>query len=328
MQMAKKNQIVKLAPLAVGAVLVLLVLVFVGILPTFSADEPKGDYIRIDGGEPYLITNAYSLVDANLALMEWRAKGSANDNAVYGVLEGESVSGFEQTYNKIYDMLLGLYDTQSDKSVLYYDISANNTPSGSYIVTTCPTNSTSTSTVLWKISGTVTLTAEKKMAKTGRVLIISEDSATIELTDALSRFSLSDTSTLTIQGRNSQKNITVTSESSTRKSGDKYYPAIDVTGGSLYLQYCNLDGFEYPTESVSMVRFPEGKQARYLYMSDSFLQNVKGTEAPGIFCKVYSSAADSIADQSKLYINYCLFQNCVTNSGSTDTVGGSAIIDV
>ena len=102
--------------------------VLCGITFDIFAADIDGDHIIVDG-KTYAITNAYTLVDADLALMQWRAKG--NSTGVTGVLEGQTVTGFEETYNKIYDMLLALYDDKSDKSVLYYDISKSNTSSSS-----------------------------------------------------------------------------------------------------------------------------------------------------------------------------------------------------
>ena len=303
----------------VRTILATLALVLVFALPAVAADEtPEGDYIVVDG-TTYTITNAKSLIDADLALLRWRAKG--DDSTVYGSLNGELVSGFEEVYAEIYNMLLNLYNDKSDTSVLYYDINQANTSSGSsYITTTCPTLSTSSSTVLWKITGDVTLAAAKPIANVGKIIIIAEDSATIQLSQAASQFTVSGTATLAIQGRSADKNIKVTSTSSTKSRN-----AFQINGGSLYLQYSDLNEFKYGTSSLSVIRFPSGSAARYLYMSDSYLRNISASNSPGIFCTAYSSTTNAAVNNSKLYIYKSEFSNCLVSDGESDTVGGPAI---
>lgn len=296
---------------------IILALLLAFSIQIFAADT--GDYIKI-GSKTYKITNAKTLVDADLALLEYRAKDS--QTTVTGVLEGETVSGFEETYAKIYDMLLALYDDKSDNSVVYYEISSSGK---------CPTDELTEGVALWKISGNVVLDAQMKTTGSStKLIIIAEDSATITMTTSKSRFYITSSSKLIIQGRNANKNIKVTSSVSTKHSD--YPNAFQVYSGSLYLRYSDLNGFNYYNTSIShssnpsfsVICFPSVNAARYLYMSDSYLQNIAAKEAPGIFCKAYSTSGN-YAKNSKLYINYSTFKNCVTPNGASDTVGGSAI---
>ena len=316
-----KHSTRKLSALFICAcALITAVLLSLSFTVEASAEDglPDDNYVVADG-EVHEITDAYSLVDADLALLRHRAKGNAS--AVHGVINGERFDGYEKVYTKVYDMLLALYKTKSDKSVIYYDIQASNTPSSDgYIASECPTGKTQTSTVLWKIEGTVKLKGEKPIASVGRVIIISETGATIELSESGSQFSVAGTATLSIQGRSESKNITLKSTASTKGAN-----AIDVDGGGLYLRYCDLNEFRYGSKGYSVICFPEGNYARYLYMSDSSLQNISASEAPGIFCKVYSSSSNTNAKKSELYINNSEFLNCLTSSGASNTVGGSAI---
>ncbi len=307
---------------ALSVISIILIILTLGcVFSAFSAfaADVDGDYIT-NGTETYVINNAYTLVDADLALLRWRAIG--DDAAVSGVLGGESVSGFDAVYGKIYDMLLGLYDDKSDTSVLYYDISKSNINSGDkYITDTCPTLSTSSSTVLWKITGEVDLAAAKPLSSVGRIVIISEDSATINYSASESQFTVSGKANLSVQGRSADTKIKVTSTSSTRS-----VDAFKISGGSLYLQYADLNGFKYGSENLSVIAFPTGNYARYLYMSDSYLRNITGGEGPGIFCEAYATGSSmSEVKKSKLYINYSEFSNCLISNGSNNTVGGSAI---
>ncbi len=302
----------------IGIVSVMIVLIFACCFPVLAANTDE-DHVQI-GDQAYIITDAKSLVDADLALLRWRSKGDTT--SVSAVIDGESFSGFDAVYAKVYDKLLALFDDKSDSSVVYYDIAADNTPSSDgYIANTLPTGETKNSTVIWKVTGEVTLKAGKPISNVGRVIIISEDAATIKMTAEASQFLVKGTASFVIQGRSVNQNIKVTSTSSTKTKN-----SFQVDGGSLYLQYCDLDGFKYSSTSVSVICFPTGNYARYLYMSDSKLRNINAREAPGIFCKAYStgSSNDKVI-QSKLYINYSEFSNCVTNSGASDTVGGSAI---
>ena len=308
---------------AIARALAFITLILLGL--TFlvntsgSAEEViEGDHVVVEG-TVYKITDAISLVDADLALMRWRAKGV--DSEIYGNLGGESVSGFDEAYAAVYDRLLALYETKSDSSVIYYDIDPNNTPSSDgYITNTCNTGATKNSTVIWKINGTVTLEAAKPISNVGKIIIISENGATIQLSTSASQFTVANTAVLSIQGRSADKNIKVSLTSST-----KSVSAFQISGGSLYLQYCDLDNFKY-TSSLSVILFPTGNYTRYLYMSDSYMQNISANEAPGIFCKAYSTGSSSSnVKKSELYINNSEFRDCLTRNGNSNTVGGSAI---
>ena len=316
---------------ATSFMLMALALIFAFSFPVASADNGgerivrDGDYIVIDE-KPYDITGSYTLVTADFALLQWRAKGEGTDADVYGRIDNTELNGFAQVYEAIYQKL---WTAKAEGDGTSQKVLVSSLLDGSKFTTGTNTNVTS-STVIYKISGNVTLNDEKKISGSGRAIIVAEEGATITFTTSDSKFLVNGTGTLAIQGRNVNTTVTVTApNASTFSSGAV---ALDVQGGSLYLQYCNLNDFQYGKDkSSSVICFPNGSNsskkdnARYLYMSDSWLQNISAKEAPGIFCKAFDPNTNINNAQSRLYINHSQFTNCVTVTGAGNTVGGSAI---
>ena len=281
-------------------------------------EEPAGEYVKVGNNDPKSIDTGMKLVDAILAIVEWRSKGEATTlTAVFneGTTENPNyvrVSSFERIYTEIYDRLLALYDDRSDKTVLYGTKS------------TFTDDSISTSTVLWKTYGDMTLPLTKTVSG-GRLIILLDpnDPGVINFADSDSQLKVTSGS-LAILGRSPSQEIRVTSTCSNYNVSGALSP-IRVGGGKLYLQYCDMHDFDFGDESLSAILFPTGNSARYFYMSDSKLRNITAHEAPGIFCKIYAEKSNTNAEKSRLYINYSTFQNCVTYTGASNTVGGSAI---
>lgn len=280
--------------------------------------------LNIDNVE-YSITNALTLIDANLALIECKSKYDLNEIEIFGILDGQNVSGFYEAYAKIYSMLLSLYKTKSDNSIVYYDISPNNSGSNdNYITTQCPANDTKLSTVLWKISGTVSLKGTKSISEIGRLIIIADDNATINMVTEKSQFLVSDSGVLSIQGPNIDKPITLMSP-----DVDKNINSLHIAGGSLYLEFCRIKDFKIKDTQAfwSVLSFPKGNVARYLYMDNTTFDNIRGaiSETPCIMCQIYDEVDNSLCDLSRLYINNSIFTNCIVENGKKSTIGGAAI---
>ncbi|MBR5520074.1 MAG: hypothetical protein IKU55_05095, partial [Clostridia bacterium] len=265
----------------------------------------EGDHIVI-GETPYAIPagDLNKLVDADLALLRWRSSGSTE--AIHAELGGNYLESFEAIYNKLYDMLL-----------------ANATTTIANGAALLPTSTTDTQVVKLAANATVTISStERKITGGGRLIVVAESKATAQMIDKDSRFTVGNSGgkgTLVIQGRDQNNNIKLTSSIALNQN------AITVNNGSLYLQYCDLNGFTFA--SKSMILFSQGNYARYLYMSDSSMQNVTGntSESSGIMCQVYGGNSN-LADDSKLFINHSLFYNCrALNNNQAGTIGGAAI---
>ena len=265
----------------------------------------EGDHIVI-GEIPYSITDIDTLVDADLALLRWRSSGSAE--AIHGKLGGVYLEGFEAVYNKVYDMLL--------------EYATSTVANGAALA---PTSVTETLVVKLEQNATATIsTTARTINGGGRLIIVAENKATMKMTAETAKFTVGNsngTGTLVIQGRDQNNNITFTSDSKIEKTVD----AITVNNGSLYLQYCDLNGFTFVNKS--MILFSQGNYARYLYMSDSSMQNITGntSESGGIMCQVFGGKSD-LADDSQLFINHSLFDTCkALNNNKAGTIGGAAI---
>ena len=306
MNNVKKNTQRSRTLITVCLIIATLLSVFVFSLSSMAADpQIEGDHIVVDG-TPYSITDINTLVDADLALLRYRSAGSTAP--VYGTLDDEYLEGFEDVYNKVYDMLLdGATSTKANGEAFY--------------------SSTVTSTVVVKLtSGAITTIGDTSRVINGggRLIVVAEDNATMNMTTAAAKFSIGNSSgkgTLVVQGRD-QDNI-ITLKSSVEKTAN----AITVTNGSLYLQYCDLNGFKFTDKSLILL--PSGNYTRFLYMSDSSMRNVTGTtsESSGIMCQVYStSSSTNRAKDSKLFINNSLFDTCkVLNNNKGSTRGGAVI---
>lgn len=64
------------------------------------------DYVVTIGEEIYTIDTIEALVDANLALLEWEAKGSEDIRQLSGTFNGVTYNDFSDIYSRIYNLLL------------------------------------------------------------------------------------------------------------------------------------------------------------------------------------------------------------------------------
>ena len=307
MNNVKNNTRRRLILITAYVILATLLSVFVFSLSSIAADpQIEGDHIVVDG-TPYTITDLNTLVDADLALLRYRSSGSAA--AVYGTLDEEDLEGFEAVYNKVYDMLLQEANIINSDSQALYSTAVEGT-------------------VVVKLTSGATVTigeTARAIRGGGRLIVVAEDNATMNMTNKISKFSVGNSNgngTLVIQGRDQDNKITL--KSSVEKTND----AITVTNGSLYLQYCDLNGFTF-TNSTSLILLPSGNYTRFLYMSDSSMRNVTGTtsESSGIMCQVYATGSSTNkAKDSKLFINNSIFDTCqVLNNNKGSTRGGAVI---
>ena len=83
----------------------------------------ENDHIAI-GEKTYPITGVDTLVDADLALLEWRASGS--EELIHGKFDGAYLEGFENVYNKVYDMLLEAATSTISNGKEFYSKSTTN----------------------------------------------------------------------------------------------------------------------------------------------------------------------------------------------------------
>ena len=301
-----------------AACFVITIFLTLFIFPISSAAatcQIENDHIAI-GEKTYPITGVDTLVDADLALLEWRASGS--EELIHGKFDGEYLEGFENVYNKVYDMLLVAATSTISNGTEFYS------------------TSTSETTVIVKIASgaTATINGTARVIKgDGRLIVVAEDKATMQVTSQSATFKVGDSNdgsgTLVIQGRNKDNEITLTAKDGLEQNVDTIY----LQNGNLYLQYCNLTKFTFikngGTKTFSMIRLPKGNFTRFLYMSDSSMTNIKGTasESSGIMCQVYVESGDETkAAASKLFINYSLFDNCtVLNEDKAQARGGAVI---
>ena len=263
MHIATKNKIGKLVPLAVGAILALLVLAFVGTLPAFSADEIQGDYIIIDGGDPYLISDTpESIVAADLALIQWNAKGNSttdddSKDRITGVIDGQPVKGYWAAYSKIYDRLLEK-STSSMQSASTQEVTANK---GDIIIYK-----------LYKKSGADNIEVSLKHARQsdgGTLIILVDNTADFEqaILTASSTFTVSSGGKLIIQGPSPDKKIVIKGNgqnSTTARSSS----LITVKSGSLYLVNCEITDYNFGSSHA--VNLSSGNAARYTRYNHRF----------------------------------------------------------
>ncbi len=296
---------------SIGALLAVLVFGIACTLPAFSADEPAGDYIVIDG-TTYEITDSdvESLVAADLALIEWNAIGNSTEDEdsvdrVTGKFNGESVSGYWGVYEAIYRLLLNSSTELANQTTASISVDTNEV-------------------VIYKLSRN----DEGKYdyfhlgyAHTvkGTLILLSDDAVDMRTTDA-GRFTVSAGGKLVIQGYSNTQRINMTCKTGDNIPEKKSYDLIKVSDGSLYLLNVAINDYNFGGNHT--INFSQRGSTRYLYMANSTMSNIKGTEAGGIFCSVYGGD-NTAASNSELYIHDSYFYKCSTSGGAT--VGGSAI---
>lgn len=291
----------------VGSFLAMLTLVLVCILPVRSADEIEGDHIVIDG-TAYALSGTENLVNANLALIRWNAEGNSTEDEdsvskITGVFNDQEVFGYWAVYEELYKLLLDASEDLLNQTTKSIEVGTNEI----VIYRLCMDSNAKYDYYHIGYSHTIS----------GGTLILLADDATDARTTDIGRFTISDGGTLVIQGRSDTQKISLKSkDSSTAKS----YDLISVSNGSLYL--INSVITDYKLAGNHAIDLPSGNYARYLYMANSTMSNLKATEAGGIFCSVYGGN-NSNASKSRVYIHNSEFYECSTSGGNT--VGGSAI---
>ena len=80
------------------------VLLTVSVFAAAGTDQPNNS-VKI-GNTVYDITSTAGLVDADLALLQWEAKGSVDNSEITGVFSDVLYSGFDAVYAQVYERLL------------------------------------------------------------------------------------------------------------------------------------------------------------------------------------------------------------------------------
>jgi len=196
--------------------------------------DPLVDTVTIDGQTyeiPFeinaegvrVVADVDKLIDADLALLEWDAKGNSTEDAasatrVTGVFKGETVPGYWKVYDKIYALL---------KTKLYYTYESQLSSGASKV--------SADETRIYALgSGNVLLHNSIDLKVSGTLIIIAENTASLNLQYSR-QIQVLDGGTLVIQGPSQTKKIIIKPQnsSSTRSSS-----AIDVINGKLYLNAC------------------------------------------------------------------------------------------
>ena len=280
-----------------------------------------GDYIQI-GTQTYDIdgSDIKNLVEADRALLRWEAKGSEDNSAISAVINGTTyqvgttyatnAAVYAAVYEELYKILLDKATEISDgDAITVEDINYTNNVailkiSGTVLLDGTSTNSTST-----EIDKNVITVSGSK-----RLVILAEQAATISVKDKAG-FATSGNSgsNLIIQGRSEQAKITIDGNS---KNGTSHANVafIKNNGGSLYLNHTVLQQFTFGAAEKfdSVIDVPNGNSnGRYIYMSNSTMQDITGGCSPGIFLRAYHTS--SITSKAYFYNN--LFTRCVTKAG-------------
>lgn len=312
---------------------VLFVISFVvpfSVCNVFAADGAiEGNYIVIDE-VTYPITNKETLVTADLALLRNESLGTDGAQLIYGVFDGVRVNGKAAVYDKIYDMLLkNVTKTITSEAQL----AGQSIGGGTHI---------------YKLTGDLALADYTEVLGEGRLIFVAEKAVTITLknttTSAASKSSgrfnlgysnsLSEKCVLAFQGRNETAMTTIQGEYTSTQAN----PAFRLlNGGSLYLNYVNLQKFKFgASETGDAVIYvsdtvPGGSAInakRCLYMTNSLMHDIQGGKSPGIFLKAYKTSSDPAANdknkQSELNLYNNEFYDCIATSGS-NYVGGPVI---
>lgn len=287
------------------------------LLKLTSTAQETDYYVKI-GSTTYNINTTSTLADATFALLRWEAKGSEDTKSVVGNFNGVSYSGFNKVYTVVYDLLL------KSATKTFESGSALSTSTGVSI----------SGTAIWKIAGTVTTPTEYiTSGANAKLIIVSEKSATVQYGKAsrinIGRETDATPGQIAFLGRSESYKISLIG-SGTSTAHTKS-PLI-VKRGDLYLNNTIIKDFYFTSSSNCAINFPSGHDAaRYLYMSNSSMNNVVGTYSPGIFCRAYITDGTNVENaKSKLYIYDSSFLNCqVKNSSSTSNIsstnGGAAI---
>ena len=286
-----------------------------------AAESSEANHSITIGSTTYEIThgNLKSLADADMALLRWEAMGSENTEAVSGIFNGKTYSGYEAVYEELYKLLLA---------------NATQTVGNNNKIFSGETSLTQSDVKIIKIDKTASLDYLVALQSSETVIIVAEESATLSLGYSKVNSKVNsgcfqierEAASVIIQGRSNENRIVVDGNS-TYRSGK---PFIINRGGSAYFNYAVLQNFKYGGDEKddSVIDFPSDTsdtsykdRSRYLYMSHSTMQDIEGKVSPGIFLRAYPLNANK---ESKVYLYDNLFTKCITTAGD-DYAGGPVI---
>lgn len=287
-----------------------------------DTDQPNNT-VKI-GDTVYDITSQNGLVDADLALLQWEAKGSSDNSTISGVFSNVLYTGFDDVYAQVYGKLLEeATDVYNDGDALLYKSNFTSKENPQKYVR-------GTHILKIKENSTVYLNTYIEVQYTARVVIVAEGSATILVNaENNGKFTLgwetdeSDSCCFAIQGSSGTSKINITGNEDLRNGGASLFR---LRGGSVYLNNVRLGDFNFndSLEGDSVIFFEAGfDKKRNLYFSNSSIENISG-KSPGILMRAYSAESNVRNALSKAYIYNSLFDRCRANV-SSNYAGGPAI---
>ena len=293
------------------------------------AAEPDGDYVRIDNVY-YLINNTSELVDADLALLEWHSQGNNDkegDIIVSASFGDEKFERYQDVYAEVYRRLLAAPETThlKENDRLFK-------------------NGYSEDLYIFAVRGRVNYGERMTLGAGKRVLVLAEDeTASVRVyysaksynatTSSVPQMELSADASkvppaIAFQGLNEQQDLPITWSGKPRTDN-----VFELSAGSIYFNYCAISGFQFRSSSsesagaanYSFLVLPSGiNRKRFVYMSNSSMTELVAREAPGIFCKAYSTS-NNYNKESYLYLYNNTFSDCLSTGTNTSAYGGAVI---
>ena len=295
-------------------------------LPAFSATVGNTTYSGVattnrDINKPGSDYQEYinPLVDALLHMVRWETLDNSDYSQLSCYIDYDTPVSVSGNFDAVYDALYGLL-LQMDTG---YSLSNSDENA-----------SLSQVTRIWRVeSENVTISRQTTISGTGRLIIIASGATNITLPSGkqlIARYKTDDYTTggtVALLGRkNAPINLQAEYDAENETWLSRNSDAIQVTGGSLYLRYTNLQRFKYSTNYTATIVLPSGDDTtRYVYMSRSSLHDVEAMESPGIFCKAYDDEEDENTPNSALYIYESDFYNCWVRMNGSPSLGGGAI---